>query len=88
MGKYERMREIIMKTPTANDISPEKLQAFLKHYGFELKRVTGSHFIYAYKGSQKEFMLNIPMHSPVKPAYIDMIRDQIVKIEEENHGQL
>jgi len=83
MGKYEKIKAQIMSTPTAKDISPEKLQSFLNHYGFELRHVNGSHFIYAYKGTDKIFMLNIPMHDPVKPSYIDEVRKRILEIEGE-----
>jgi predicted RNA binding protein YcfA (HicA-like mRNA interferase family) len=83
MGKYDNIKEKIMRVPTANDISPDKLQSFLKHYGFEIKHVNGSHYIYAYKGTGKTFMLNIPMHNPVKPTYIDQVRQRIKEIEEE-----
>nr|MBQ4318647.1 type II toxin-antitoxin system HicA family toxin [Clostridia bacterium] len=83
MGRYDKLKEKILSTPTANDISPEKLQSFLKHFGFEIKHINGSHFIYAYKGTDKTFMLNIPMHDPVKPTYIDEVRKRIKEIEGE-----
>ena len=87
MGKYENMREKIMKTPTANDISPEKLQSFLMHYGFTVEHINGSHYIYSFKGT-KQFILNIPMHDPVKPTYIDKVRERIQEIEEEQNVEL
>ncbi len=70
-----------MKTPTAKDIDPKELQSFLNHYGFKLKRVKGSHYIYEYPNESKTFIISIPMHSPVKPTYIDQIRDIIYEIE-------
>ena len=81
MGTQDNIKEKILKTPTAKDIEPKSLQSFLNHYGFKLKRIKGSHFIYEYPTEAKTFMLNIPMHSPVKPAYIDMIRDIICELE-------
>ena len=48
MGNYDNMMEKILKTPTAKDIEPKALQSFLNHYGFKLKRSSGSHFIYEY----------------------------------------
>ena len=72
-----------MRTPTANDIMPVELQNFLNKYGFVLKRSKGSHFIYSYRDGNRVFMLNIPMHKPVKPAYIDQIRTIINEIEGE-----
>lgn len=83
MGSYEKMLKRIMKTPTVKDIMPNELQSFLEHYGFRLKRVNGDHFIYQYPTSVKTFMLNIPMQKPVKPTYIDQVRDTILEIEGE-----
>lgn len=81
MGSQDNMKQKILKTPTAKDIEPRELQSFLKNYGFCLKRSNGSHFIYEYPTGAKPFILNIPMHSPVKPAYIDMIRNIIDELE-------
>ena len=75
MGAYDNMLEKILRKPTAKDIMPKELQSFLEHYGFVLKRVSGSHFIYECPSGTKH--LTIPMHSPIKPAYIDQIRDVI-----------
>ena len=83
MGSYDKMLERIMKTPTVKDIMPNELQVFLEHFGFQLKRVRGDHFIYQDPTSEKTFMLNIPMHKPVKPAYIDQIRETILEIKGE-----
>ena len=82
MSTFEKTKEKIMRTPTLNGIMPNELQNFLKKYGFVLKHVNGSHFIYEYPGNNK-FMLNIPMHKPVKPTYIDQIRERIIEIEGE-----
>ena len=83
MSTLDKIKEKIMRTPTLNDIMPNELQSFLKKYGFILKHVNGSHFIYEYPGNSKVFMLNIPMHKPVKPTYIDQIRERIIEIEGE-----
>lgn len=81
MGTQDNMKERIMKTPTAKDIEPRELQSFLNHYGFRLKRSRGSHFMYEYPTESRTFMLNVPMHSPVNPAYIDLLRDIICELE-------
>lgn len=81
MGTQDKIKVKIMKTPTAKDIEPRELQSFLDNYGFILKRTNGSHFIYEYPTVSKTFMLNVPMHSPVKPAYIDLLRDIICELE-------
>ena len=83
MSTFEKTKEKIMRTPTANDIMPNDLQKFLERYGFKLKKANGSHFIYEFPTTYKVFMLNIPMHKPVKPTYIDQVRDRINEIEGE-----
>ena len=85
LGKYDSIKEKIMKTPTAKDISPEKLQSFLKHFGFVIKRTKGSHYIYEYKDTGRCFIIPIPMHDPINPAYIDQIRGIIIDIEGEQN---
>ena len=80
MGKQEKTNEKILKRPTANDITSDKLKSFLNYYGFTLKNVSGSHHIYFYDG---KFAFVIPMHDPILPTYIDQIRDKILEIEEE-----
>ena len=83
MSTFEKMKEKIMRTPTSNNIMPEELKNFLVKYGFVLKHVNGSHFIYEYPANNRTFVLNIPMHKPVKPTYIDQVRKQITEIEGE-----
>lgn len=87
MSTFEKMKEKIMRTPTVNDIMPKELQNFLEKYGFIRKSVKGSHFIYAYPTTNKVFILNIPMHKPVKPTYIDQIRDRIIEIEGDKYDE-
>ena len=82
MSTFEKMKARILSKKSPNDIKPKELQNFLKRYGFVRKHVDGSHFIYEYKASKRNLMLNIPMHSPVKPWYIDKIREAILEIEE------
>ena len=83
MSTFVKMKELIMKQPTVKDIMPQELQSFLKRYGFILKRVRGDHFIYAFPSPLKEFVLPIPMAKPVKPTYIDQIRNIIIEVEGE-----
>ncbi len=85
MSSFEKMKEKIMRTPTVKDIMPNDLKSFLNHYGFKEKHVKGDHYIYEFPGKTKNFMLNIPMSKPVKPTYIDQIRDKIMEIEGGNY---
>ncbi len=83
MGSYKSIHARIMKTPTVKDITPAELQRFLEHNGFVLKRSKGSHFIYGYP--EYPNLIVIPMHNPIKPAYIDMVREIIINKGEEDH---
>lgn len=85
MSTFEKIKSRIMHKPTYNDITTNEIQSFLLKYGFELKHINGSHFIYAYPCLNKVIVLNVPMHNPVKPTYIDHIRDAIILIEGENN---
>lgn len=87
MGSYENTYERIMTKPTAKDITPDELKSFLKHYGFNLKRTKGSHFFYEYTTRVRNHQFPIPMHNPIKPSYIDMIRE-IINEEEDDNGEL
>lgn len=84
MGTYDNIKDRIMRKPTANDITDKEIKRFLEGFGFELARSKGSHFIYKYKNSELTLVLNIPMHSPIKPAYIDQIREAVLRVEGEN----
>lgn len=82
MSTLEKMKVRILSKKSPNDLTTKEVQNFLKRYGFVRKHVNGSHFIYEYPTSKRNFVLNIPMHSPVKPWYIDKIREAILEIEE------
>ena len=84
MGTYDNIKDRIMRKPTANDITDKEIKRFLEGFGFELARSKGSHFIYKYKNSEQTLVLNIPMHSSIKPAYIDQIREAVLRVEGEN----
>lgn len=85
MSKYEKAKERILSVPPPNDITPTELQNFLNKCGFVCKRAHGSHFIYEYPAKQRRMMLNIPMHNPVKPTYIDQVRECMEEILGENY---
>lgn len=84
MTAFKKTKDKILQRPTLKNIMPDDLKNFLNHYGFILEHVNGDHFIYSYPACKKNFMLNIPMNKPIKPCYIDKIRDTITEIEEEN----
>lgn len=82
MSSYEKMKQKILQTPARKDIMPTELQNFLEKYGFKLMRIRGDHFIFKI---QTEFLtksLIIPMASPIKPVYINQLREIIIEVEE------
>ena len=81
MSAFEKLKTKFMQQPVLNNITAEEVKSFLKHYGFIEKHINGSHFIYGYMNDSREIMLNIPMHSPIKPTYIKHIRKAILEIE-------
>ena len=81
MSTFDKIKSKILSTPAANDLTAKEIQHFLERYGFIQKRVNGSHFIYSHPSKNRNIMLNIPMHSPIKPTYIDHIRECILEIE-------
>jgi len=84
MSTFEKMKDLILKKPTVNNIMPKDLQNFLIHYGFVLKRIKGDHFIYSL--GNDDFVISIPMHKPVKQTYIDQVRTIITENESEKEG--
>lgn len=80
MSQLEKFKARILKKPSCRDITSKELQSFLLLYGFVLKRVKGDHFIYEHP--KLKMPISVPMPKIIKPAYIDKIRDIIMKIDE------
>ena len=73
MSTFDKIKVKILSTPAANDFTPTEIQHFLEKYGFVCVRSKGSHFIYKYPSNDIVSNLVIPMHNPIKPAYIEQI---------------
>jgi predicted RNA binding protein YcfA (HicA-like mRNA interferase family) len=76
VSKKEKLLQKILNNP--QDVRFEELDALLKHFGFECRRVRGDHFIYKRKGYRP---LPIPRKKPVRSIYVkqalDLIEDLI-----------
>jgi predicted RNA binding protein YcfA (HicA-like mRNA interferase family) len=79
MSQFEKFLTRVMQERTPKDIMPEELQNFMLKYGFELRGKNGSHYVYTHKGLNRH--LSIPMHSPVKPIYIDNLKSAIIELK-------
>ena len=74
------------KAKCPRDITPKPLQSFMLKYGFVLSSVGGSHF--NYKHPELEEIITIPMHNPVKPYIISLVKEKIERLEEKNEKEL
>jgi predicted RNA binding protein YcfA (HicA-like mRNA interferase family) len=61
-------RQLARLRQARNNVRPEELRAVLERYGFELRSVRGSHWIY--KHPQLARRLAIPYRRPLKPIYV------------------
>jgi predicted RNA binding protein YcfA (HicA-like mRNA interferase family) len=86
MSQFEKMKEKMLSAEPHKDIMPNELRAFMLKAGFMLDRVKGSHHIYSHKGLPND--LTIPMHNtqPVKPVYIRLVREKLLKLEDKENG--
>ena len=82
MSQFEKFKAKILSKEVPKDITPNELQIFLRKYGFDLQSVRGSHYIY--KHPDLKVNLTIPMHKPVKPVYIDLLKEKINELEGKN----
>jgi predicted RNA binding protein YcfA (HicA-like mRNA interferase family) len=80
MSQFEKFKARIMQARMPKDITAVELQSFMIKYGFVLAHKSGSHFSYSHPKLGRA-LPPIPMHSPIKPCYIEMIQQAIIEIE-------
>jgi predicted RNA binding protein YcfA (HicA-like mRNA interferase family) len=78
MPKRDRQLERIRRATT--DVRPEELRTVLGRYGFELRSVHGSHWIYKHPGLARR--LAIPYRRPLKPIYVQQAINAIDEVLE------
>ena len=76
MNKGDKLRIKLLKGEGLNNWSFSDAQMLLKHLGFELERISGSH--YQYRHAQSRAKQNIQNHRGKAKAYqLRQIRDTI-----------
>ncbi len=78
-------REKLLKRTRTNpkNVSFRDIQTLLEAYGFELKRVKGSHHVFSGEVGSQKVRLVIPYGQPfIKEAYIREVLDLIDRIEQ------
>ena len=78
MTKQDRQLARLRQAP--NSVRPEELRAVLERYGFELRSVRGSHWIY--KHPQLVRGLAVPYRRPLKPIYVAQALNAIDEVIE------
>jgi predicted RNA binding protein YcfA (HicA-like mRNA interferase family) len=79
MSQFEKFKARVTQARLPKDITATELQSFMEKYGFVLSHKSGSHF--SYKHISLDYIITIPMHSPIKHSYIAIVKDAILKIE-------
>jgi predicted RNA binding protein YcfA (HicA-like mRNA interferase family) len=80
MSQFEKFKARLMQKRMPKDITAVELQSFMTKYGFLLAHKSGSHFTYSHPKLERA-LPPIPMHSPIKPCYLEMIQQAINEIE-------
>jgi len=68
LSRREKRLQKIRQNP--KNVSFDDLKQLLQDYGFELRRVTGSHHIFEYTLEGERLKFIVPFGRPVKPYYI------------------
>lgn len=64
MSKKKKLRQKIAQNP--KNVSFQQLRSLLEAYGFELKRVTGSHHSFTGMVASTKELLVVPLDQPIK----------------------
>ena len=80
--RRERRIERLRRSQT--DVSPETLRTALEWFGFELERITGSHWQYRHPTLVEKVV--IPYRRPVKRAYVRDALKAIDEVMRHDHG--
>ena len=80
MSQFDKLLERIKKLD--KNIRFEELQKILEHYGYTMKGPSSGS---SHKTFRKEgrYPITIPMHEPIKRAYVEMVKE-IIESEKEN----
>ena len=75
MTRFSKLKNRIEQAKTPRDVSFDEISRYLKHYGFLLDRVNGSHHIFK---NSEETPIVIPVHNGrVKYCYVKKVIESI-----------
>lgn len=81
MSSWDKLLKKLMAT--SFDLRFSDLKKILEHYGFAMRETRGgSSHVTFYK--KRRYPVTIPRHSPIKKIYIKLVKDAVIKEEEEN----
>lgn len=85
MSKRDKLRRKLRNNPKAG--TRKEIETLLGYYGFEIDRVTGSHYVFILKIKAVNQRLVIPIHGQsVKAIYVKQViekLDELFPIEDE-----
>ena len=65
------------------DLRYEELKKILERYGYVAKETNGGSSHITFRKPDRQIVITIPRHNPVKKEYVRLVRD-IVEMEEKN----
>lgn len=65
------------------DLRYEELKKILERYGYVAKETSGGSSHITFRKPDRQIVITIPRHNPVKKVYVRLVRD-IVEMEEKN----
>ena len=65
------------------DLRYEELKKILERYGYVAKETSGGSSHITFRKPDRQIVITIPRHNPVKKEYVRLVRD-IVEMEEKN----
>ncbi|HEY5475088.1 MAG TPA: type II toxin-antitoxin system HicA family toxin [Tepidiformaceae bacterium] len=74
--KDTKRLERIRRSPTS--VQPEELRKVLLSFGFEVRSIRGSHWVFVHPGF--EFPLIVPYRRPLKPVYVRMALEAVDEV--------
>lgn len=78
MSKWDKLIARIIKL--SSDLRFDELRKVLESYGYQMKspRSGSSHYTFRKKGCPP---ITIPKHEPIKKIYVEMVREVIERVE-------
>lgn len=84
MVKFYKRLQKLRQSP--KNVSLQELQQVLESFGFQLDRVSGSHYIFRAELGERVWRLTIPHHKPIKIIYVKqaiIAIDEIIQLQDE-----